>query len=352
MSEKNKKPKLIVILGPTASGKSDIAVKLAKKFNGEIISADSRQVYKGLNIGTGKITKKEMKGVKHYLLDVVSPILRLRSGQERFTASDFVKMTNLAIAEIVLKNKVPIVCGGTGFYINALLGDKQIPEVPPNPKLRKQLEKKSVEQLFEILRKLDPERAKNIDAKNPRRLIRAVEICEKLGRVPKYEARDTGYEVLKIGIAPLKKITHPNPSLTLREGQEEKKYILDEKKLKEKINKRINKWFKMGLLKEVLNLHKKGLSWKRMSEIGLEYKLVARYLSKGTFDTRQLKKEMAEKTWRYTKRQMTLFKKDKSITWIIPKIKGVEKEVEKFLAGDGGIGPPNAVLETAGIPLT
>ena len=176
--------KLIVILGPTASGKSDMAVKLAKRFNGEVVSADSRQVYKGLDIGTGKITKKEMQGVKHHLLDVANP-------KKQFTASDFVDLTSGLIRQIVNRRKVPIICGGTGFYIDALLGDKQIPEVPPNLKLRKELEKKSVEKLFEILKKLDPERAKNIDAKNPRRLIRAIEICKVLGRVPKLHTRNS-----------------------------------------------------------------------------------------------------------------------------------------------------------------
>ena len=173
-----KKQKLIAILGPTASGKSDLAVTLAKKFNGEIISADSRQVYKGLDIGTGKITKKEMRGVKHYLLDVANP-------QKRFTASDYVLLVNRAIAQIVDKNKIPIICGGTGFYIDAILGEKQIPEVAPDPLLRKELENKTTQELFEILKKLDRERAENIDAKNPRRLIRAIEICEAIGRVPK-----------------------------------------------------------------------------------------------------------------------------------------------------------------------
>lgn len=299
-------PKIIVILGPTASGKSDIAVEIAREFNGEVISADSRQVYKGLDIGTGKITRKEMRGVKHYLIDVCSPTLRLRSGQaKRFTASDFKKLAEKAIAEIVDKNKVPIVCGGTGFYIDALLGDKQIPEVPPNLKLRKILEKKTTEELFEILQKLDPERAQNIDSKNPRRLVRAIEICNAIGRVPRYEARDTKYDVLKIGIK------------------------LDEKTLKTRINKRIDKWFRMGLLKEVQNLHQKGLSWKRMSEIGLEYKLVSQYLKSEIPNLKSLKLRMQQETWQYAKRQMTWFKKptrlshsggDKNIFWLPPKI--------------------------------
>src|SRR3989344_5936444 len=194
-----KKPKLVVILGPTASGKSDLAVILAKKYNGEVISADSRQVYKGLDIGTGKITKGEMRGVRHHLLDVANP-------RKQFTASDFVRLTNLTVVKIVNENKLPIICGGTGFYIDAILGDKQIPEVPPNDKLRKELEKKSTEELFKMLKKLDPERAENIDSKNPRRLVRAIEICNKLGKVPSLQNLNSKseiinkFEVLKIGI--------------------------------------------------------------------------------------------------------------------------------------------------------
>ena len=306
--EKNNKPKIIVVLGPTASGKSDMAVRLAKKFNGEVISADSRQVYKGLDIGTGKITKKETEGVKHHLLDVVSP-------RKQFTVSDFVNLTNSTAVEIVKFGKLPIVCGGTGFYIDALLGDKQIPEVPPNLKLREKLEKKSTEELFQMLKKLDPIRAGNIDAKNPRRLVRAIEICQAIGKVPSHFAkasRDKTYNVLKIGIK------------------------TEEKELKNRINKRIEKWFKQGLLKEVRSLHKKGLSWKRMGEIGLEYKIVAEYYTtqkkpKGDFDTSQLKQKMSEKTWQYAKRQMVWFKKDKKIIWLPPKIKEIEKIVKNFL---------------------
>lgn len=313
MSEKNK---IIVILGPTASGKSDVAVSLAKKFKGEVISADSRQVYKGLDIGTGKITKKEMKGIPHYLLDVAFP-------KKRFTASEFKNFSEKAIVKIIKNKKVPIICGGTGFYIDALLGEKQIPKVPPNPELRKKLEKKSAEEFFKVLKKLDPERAKNIDAKNPRRLIRAIEICKVLRKVPKFELRSMNYEVCKIGIK------------------------IPDEELKKRINKRIDKWFRQGLIKEVRNLHKKGLSWKRMSELGLEYKIVSNFLrsplrskvSKAPFDTLQLKKEMAEKTWQYAKRQKTWFKKDKNIVWftlnevegIEPKISLIEKEVRKFL---------------------
>ena len=300
----DKKPRIIVILGPTASGKSDLAVALAKKFNGEIISADSRQVYKGLDIGTGKITKKEMQGVKHHLLDVANP-------RKQFTVSDFVNVTNETIVQIITKNKLPIICGGTGFYIDALLGDKQVPEVPPNLKLRKGLEKKSVDKLFEILQKLDPERSKNIDAKNPRRLVRAIEICKALGKVPKIVVSSKQlvvrkFEILKIGIK------------------------VEEKELKKRINKRLEKRLKQGMVREAQNLHKKGLSFKRMRELGLEYGRLADFLEK-----KISKEEMIEKLqieiYQYAKRQMTWFKKDKSIVWLEPKIKLAQNEIYRFL---------------------
>ena len=298
--------KLIVILGPTASGKSDIAVALAKKFSGEIISADSRQVYKGLNVGTGKITKKEMGGVKHHLLDVAFP-------KKRFSASDFKILSTEAIVKIVSKNKIPIICGGTGFYIDALLGDKQIPEVPPNEKLRKQLEKKSVGELLEILKKLDPERAENIDAKNPRRLIRAIEICKIIGKVPLFNPKKQNfsgqanlkYEVLKIGIK------------------------MEEKELKSRINKRLKKRIEQGMIIEAKKLHNKGLSWKRMWELGLEYGALADFLEK-KINKKEMIERLQKEIWHYAKRQITWFKRDKSIIWLPPKIGLIEKEVKKF----------------------
>jgi len=309
MSEKNK---ILVILGPTASGKSDIAVTLAKKFNGEIISADSRQVYKGMDIGTGKITKKEMGGIKHYLLDVANP-------KRRFTVSEYLSLTEKAIAEILKSGKLPIICGGTGFYIDALLGDKQIPQVPPNPKLRKQLEKKSAEELFKILKRLDPQRAKNIDAKNPRRLVRAIEIAKKLGQVPPLRsnfaeatpntqgsAGQAKYEALKIGTK------------------------IDKEELKNRINIRLIKRIKSGMINEARKLHAQGLTFKRMREMGLEYGALADFL-----DKKISKKEMIERLQKeishYAKRQMTWFKRDKNTIWLSPKSKQIEKEVKKFL---------------------
>lgn len=331
------KPKIIVILGPTASGKSDLAVQLAKKFGGEVISADSRQVYKGLDIGTGKITKKEMKGVTHHLLDVANP-------RKQFTVSDYTNLTNRLIRQIVKSGKVPIVCGGTGFYIDALLGKKNFPEVPPNLELRKELGEKTTEELFDILKRLDPVRATNIDSKNPRRLVRAIEICNTLGKVPsvqnlnyKSEIRNK-YEVLKIGVAPItpsptpssynKRKGLPEPSLVVREGRVS--YFLDEQELKTRINKRLEKRIKTGMISEAKKLHKKGLSYRRMRELGLEYGRLADFLEK-----KITKKEMIEKLqteiWHYAKRQMTYFKPDKSIVWLTPQISKIEMEVRKFL---------------------
>ena len=134
--QNGKKQKIIIILGPTATGKSDLAVRLAKKFGGEVISADSRQVYKGLDIGTGKITKKEMAGVPHHLLDVAHP-------KKVFTVSDYKKLAERACKKIWDGGKIPILCGGTGFYIQAVADNIVLPEVPPNKKLRAQLEKKT-----------------------------------------------------------------------------------------------------------------------------------------------------------------------------------------------------------------
>ncbi|MCX6747919.1 MAG: tRNA (adenosine(37)-N6)-dimethylallyltransferase MiaA, partial [Candidatus Nomurabacteria bacterium] len=179
------KPKVIVILGATSTGKSDLAVLLATtifKKKAEIISADSRQVYKGLDLGTGKITKKEMRGIPHHLLDVVNP-------KKTFTVTEFKKLADKKIKQILVRGNVPILCGGTGFYIDTVVNNVVFPEVPPNEELRKKLEQKNKEELFEILEKLDQQRAKDIKDKNELnnkvRLIRAIEIATSLGNVPK-----------------------------------------------------------------------------------------------------------------------------------------------------------------------
>src|SRR3989344_7462232 len=220
--------KIIVIVGPTASGKSDLSIKLARKFNGEVISADSRQVYRGMDIGTGKVTKKEQKLVPHHLLNIANPKII-------FSVSKFKKLAQQKIKDILKRNKLPIIVGGTGQYIDTLIYDLALPEVPPDNKLRAKLEKQSTEQLFTRLQKLDPERANNIDCHNPRRLIRALEIIATTGKpVPTIELgimnQESGrYQVLWIGINP--------------------------KNLDQRIASRLSTRIKQGMIAEVKKLH-------------------------------------------------------------------------------------------------
>ncbi|MEK7572339.1 MAG: tRNA (adenosine(37)-N6)-dimethylallyltransferase MiaA, partial [Patescibacteria group bacterium] len=266
-----KKQKVIVILGQTATGKSDLAVKIALKVKGEVISADSRQIYKGLNIGTGKISKKEMRGIPHHLIDVVSP-------KYKFTVAEYKKLAEEKIKEILARGYTPIICGGTGFYIDAITKGIIFPEVPPNNKLRKELTRKSAIVLFLVLKKLDPERAKNIDPQNKVRLIRAIEIAKALGKTPKITEVKPPYKFIKIGL------------------------YLPTDKLKQKIEKRVEKMFEDGLLNEIKKLKKSGISEKRLKEFGFEY-------------FNPTKERVITETIKYAKHQMTWFKRDKKIIW-------------------------------------
>ncbi len=280
------KPKIIVILGQTATGKSDFAVQIAKKVGGEIISADSRQVYKGMDLGTGKITKKEMQGVPHHLLDVVNP-------KKVFSVSDFKKLADKKIGGIIKRGHVPIICGGTGFYIDAVIDGAILPEVPPNKKLRAVLEKKSAEQLYVMLKKLDKTRATNIDTRNKVRLIRAIEIAKALGKVPKVKKVEK-YEVMKIGLT------------------------LPDETLKERIYTRLLARIKKGMLREIKNLHDSGVSWKRMNDLGLEYRYGALYLQ-GKLSKQEMIEKLNTEIWHYAKRQRTWFKRDKGTVWVDPR---------------------------------
>lgn len=288
------KNKIIVILGPTASGKSALGVKLAQKINGEIISADSRQVYKGLNMASGKITKKEMMGVPHHCLDLVSP-------KTTFTALNYKKCAQKAIKDILERGKTPLIVGGTGFYIDAALGLNKIPEVPPNWPQRSRLEQKSAKELLKMLRKLDPNRVKTVEPKNKRRIIRAIEIAKFMrSRRNKNKNRLVSYmipvnnNILWLGIK-----TKPE-------------------ELKRKINSRIDASYK-GMVREIKKLHSDGVSWKRLEELGLWPKLIAQRLQ-----NKMPKDETVEKlkifTWRYSRRQMTWFRRNKKIHWIPLKV--------------------------------
>ncbi|MHB1330379.1 MAG: tRNA (adenosine(37)-N6)-dimethylallyltransferase MiaA [Minisyncoccota bacterium] len=275
------KEKILIILGPTASGKSDLAVEVAKKFNGEIISADSRQVYKGLDAGTGKVTKKEMGGIHHYLLDVADP-------KKQFTVSEYKNLALEKIKEILSRSKLPIIVGGTGFYIDAVTCYALFPEVPPNKKLREKLSKLSIEQLYEMLRKKDASRAKTIDRNNKVRLVRALEIIDTLGKVPKLEKTKLDYNFIYIGLNP--------------------------KDLNERIEKRLQKRMP-EIIKEVKSLHMKGLTWKRMNELGLEYRYASMYVQ-GKISKEEMEKNLLTEIRKYSKRQMTWFKRNKEIKWL------------------------------------
>ncbi|HTK03749.1 MAG TPA: tRNA (adenosine(37)-N6)-dimethylallyltransferase MiaA [Alphaproteobacteria bacterium] len=290
--------KLLVICGPTATGKSDLAVFLAKKFDGEIISADSRQVYRDLNIGTGKITKSEMQGVPHYLLDVISP-------KKTFSVAEWQKQTQEKIEDILSRGKLPILCGGTGFYIKSIVDNITLPAILPNKKLRQELEKKSLSELVAMLKKLDPEKLKTIDQKNPVRLIRAIEIAGVVGKVPALKKRQTIYDVLEIGLK------------------------LSKEKLEEKIYNRLIKRLEIGMIDEAKNLKKSGLSYKRMESLGLEYRYLARYLQ-NKLTKEEFVNQLNIKIRQYAKRQMTWFKKDKRIVWFdVSQPRYIEK-VEKL----------------------
>ena len=162
-----KKPKIIVICGPTATGKTSLAIDLAQQFDGEIISADSRQVYQGLDIGSAKVTKEEMRNIPHHMIDVADP-------RNRYSVAEYKEEAQKIIDEIISNKKLPIICGGTGMYIDALVFNHSFPEVPENKPLRAKLETKSTEELFTLLLSRDSRRAKSIDKHNKVRLIKNI----------------------------------------------------------------------------------------------------------------------------------------------------------------------------------
>ena len=291
-------PFLIAVVGPTASGKSALGVYLAKKLHGEIISADSRQVYKELTIGTGKITPKEMEGVTHHLLDVISP-------KRRFTVSEYVKKGTPILHAIHARKHIPIIVGGTGLYADALLGRISFPEVPPNPSLRARLEKKSTAALYALLKKKDPRRAKTIETDHKRRLIRALEIAYAIGKTPPPSKKQT-YKILWLGVH------------------------VGENMLRKKIHDRLLKRVQEGMVSEARRLHVKGLSYKRMTELGLEYAYLALLLQK-KLSRERFMEELERAIVKYTKRQMRWFKRNQEIIWVKNKSEALTK-AKQFLS--------------------
>ena len=304
--------KILVVCGPTATGKTSLALALAQKFKGELVSADSKQVYKSLDIGTGKdvspdFRKKgyyEYKGIKIWGYDLIGP-------KDEFSVSQFVTFARDKIGEIFKKGRLPILVGGTGLYIRAIVDGISTVEVPKNKALRKNLAEKSVEELFELLAQLDPIKAGSLnvsDRKNPRRLIRAIEIGTwKLEYGAFVEKRPRAYQsVLMVGLN------------------------TDKKVLFKKIEQRVDERLRAGIEKEISSLLKKGVEWQDQSMSSLGYRQFRRF-----FEGKESKKEAIE-AWKkeerkYAKRQMTWFKKDSRINWFDISKSDWRENVEKLV---------------------
>lgn len=271
------KPKIYVVCGPTATGKSDRAVELALKVNGEIISADSRQVYRGMDIGSGKITEEEMKSVPHHMLDIKNP-------DEDFSVEEFQRLSFEKIEDIVSRGKTPILCGGTGFYIQSITENIIFENIPKNQNLRDELEEKSVEELKEILAKFPIEKGAKVDTENKRRLIRAIEIGTHMGKIACIKKGPEKYDFEFIYLD------------------------FPDEVLKERINIRLQKRFEAGMIDEVKNLHEQGLSWKKLEDFGLEYKYIAEFLQ-NKISEKEMVETLKTKIWQYAKRQRTWFKR-------------------------------------------
>lgn len=271
--QRNKLPKVIVVAGPTASGKSDFAVAYAKEHNGEIISADSRQVFKGLDLGTGKITQEETQGVPHHMLSIYEPM-------EEVSVIRYMHDALPIIYDILARGKTPVICGGSGQYIDALLFDIDFPNAKPNEVLRLELEKLPTEDLVSKLVELDPHYASTIDIHNRRRIIRAIEIAKSLGHVPTNTKRVPRFNP---------KVFLMNPSRDI---------------LKDRIEKRLEKRLILGMTEEVKDLLVSGVSEEWLKSLGLEYRYITQFLKQEITET-EMKENIKNDSIHYAKRQMT-----------------------------------------------
>ena len=300
--------RIIVIVGPTSSGKSDLAIRIAQRYNGEVISADSRQVYRGLDVGSGKVPGKWQmangksvfvyKGVRHHFIDFANP-------KRQYSVAQFQKEGGKVIRKLFAIGYLPIICGGTGFYIRALIDGIIFPDVKPNRTLRLKLERQSLNQLVSTLQRIDPVRARSIDACNKRRVMRALEIADSLGSVPAVQMNPLPYPVFFIGIAPNAKV------------------------LKKRIHARIALWLRSGLRAEIRKLLRSGLSEKRIRSFGLVYSWALDF-ENGTISRSVFIEGLARDIFAYARRQYTWFKKDKRIHWITKPENGL-RLAEQFL---------------------
>lgn len=297
MNQNNQKlQKLIVICGPTASGKTAWSLKLAKKYDGEVISADSRQIYKKMDIGTAK-DPGEWRGtglyktffiedVPHYLIDFLDPGKNFTVAEFRDQAIKYAKMSHY-------KGKIPFIVGGTGLYIHSVVDNLNIPRIPPNKKLRESLEQKTNEELMVWLRELDPVTAETVDAHNNRRIIRALEVCILSGQPfsKQQQKGDPIFDVLQIAIDQPREVLY------------------------DRINKRVDEQMKMGLLTEIKNLLKQKYSWDLPSMSGIGYRQFKDYFE-GNISLAQAIENLKQANRNYAKRQMTWFKRDQRIHWV------------------------------------
>ena len=288
----SKKEKVIVICGPTASGKTALSIELAKKINGEIVSADSMQIYKDMNIGTAKPTKDEMQGIKHYLIDFVSP-------DERYSVADYKKDAKKAIKEILKEGKTPIVVGGTGLYVDSLIYEIEYPEIKFDEKYRQELEKRvdkeGLDKLYEEAKTIDEQAIEKISKNDKKRILRILEIYHATGK------------------------NKTEQEIESRKKEVEFDYHVfainwDREKLYQRINKRVDIMIEQGLVDEVKNIYQKYDKFPTAMQ-GLGYKEVVEYL-----ENKLTKEEMIEKikqeTRRYAKRQLTWFRKNKQTIWL------------------------------------
>lgn len=290
--EKMKKPKVIVICGPTASGKTKLSIELAKTIDGEIVSCDSMQIYKDMNVGTAKPTKEEMQGIKHYLVDYVLPT-------KRYSVADYKRDAEKSIKKILEKGKVPIIVGGTGLYVDSLIYNIEYPEIKFDEQYRKKLEKeveeKGLENLYKEAKKIDPIAVEKISKTDKKRLLRILEIYHATGKTK------TEQEIISRRNEP---------------KYDYKVYALlwDREKLYDRINLRVDLMIKQGLIEEVKSILEKYNTFPTAMQ-GLGYKEVVQYLN-GELTKEEMIEKVKQETRRYAKRQMTWFRKNKQTVWL------------------------------------
>ena len=286
------KEKVIVICGPTASGKTALSIELAKQINGEIVSADSMQIYKDMDIGTAKPTQEEKQGIKHYLIDFVSP-------DERYSVADYKQDAKKAIREILKKGKVPIIVGGTGLYVDSLIYEIEYPNIEFDEKYREKLEKEveenGLEELYEKAKEIDNEAIQKISKNDKKRILRILEIYHATGKNKTEQEKESRK----------KEVEYDYKVFALK---------WDREMLYERINKRVDIMLEQGLIEEVKSIYEKYNKFPTAMQ-GLGYKEVVEYLENKTTKEEMIEK-IKQETRRYAKRQMTWFKKNKQTIWL------------------------------------